>query len=655
MQKKFSLDQVIKYFETVHEGIAIADSDLKIVWYNKKFKDILGLKRLKGISAKKIFEPLSHLKLGDTIPERLTLASINSNIIIIPVAGKSKTSGRYIIKIEPFENKFAEGFDEELLQNNILFQSEFKNILSLLLKEKSLTTISEELLIRCLAVSGGDFGVVLLHNGPNKYTFHYYDPENNLTNRNDIEKELGSNVTFLNKWFTINNKSLVALNLTDNIGYNLVRAFQTQTLVLTPCIFDNKLLATIITGKLGSGFSPLAINNIEQFAALLSFSISSILTNELNDALETRLLQAQKLETIGKLSSGMAHDFNNLLSSIFGSINLLKKRIPPKEEITRLLDNIESCSIRAKDLTKGLLSFGKPTQKRKELIKPNDLLNEIIKVIVQTFPKRINLVTNISDSLSDILGSGTEIYQVLLNLCVNAKEAIEEKGTITIMANNIKINDKNLIQYPLLKKGNYIHFQVMDSGTGIKEENLLQIFDPYFSTKIKDTGSGLGLYVSYGIIKAHQGHIEVSSVENKNTTFDVYLPAFEPKATEVSDTDNKIILLADDEIMLRDLLAELLESNGFNVLKVSSGKEVITLLTEELKVDLIIMDFNMPEMNGLECIERVRGLNFTMPIILSTGSLNIDTKFDIQKIGISSILLKPYEFETMFSTIQKLL
>ena len=203
--------------------------------------------------------------------------------------------------------------------------------------------------------------------------------------------------------------------------------------------------------------------------------------------------------------------------------------------------------------------------------------------------------------------------------------------------------------------GNYVHFQVIDSGSGIKEENLLKIFDPYFSTKIKDTGSGLGLYVTYGIIKAHQGHIEVSSVEDEKTTFDVFLPAFEPKAIVKTAPDNKIILLADDEIMLRDLLAELLESNGFNVIKVSSGLEVLTLLTEEIKVDLIIMDFNMPEMNGLECIEKVRKLNFNMPIILSTGSLNIDTKFDLQKIGINSILLKPYEFDTMLSTIQKLL
>jgi len=522
------LQPTINYFETEKDGIAITDKEYRIVWYNKKFKEIFDLKKFKGTSVIKIIEKLSPMKFGGTIPGNISFPSKNSNIRIIPVNGNKKTASNYIIKVEPIERKFAEGYDEELLQNNLLFQSELKSILSLLLKEKSFKIISEELLIRCLAISGGDFGLVILHNESNNYSFHYHDPENLLVNRQDIEKELNSNFPFLTKWFKINKKSLVALNISDNIGYNLIRVFQSQTLVLTPCLFDNKLLATIIIGKQSGGFSPLEINNVEQFAAILSFSISSILTNELNVALENRLLQAQKLETIGKLSSGMAHDFNNLLSSIFGSINLLKKRVDPKEDVVRLLDNIESCSIRAKDLTKGLLSFGKPTQKRKELIKPNDLLNEITKVIMQTFPKRIKLVTAFSDSLYDILGSGTEIYQVLLNLCVNAKEAIEEKGTITLTAKNISIDDKNLIQFPLLKMGNYTHFQVKDSGSGIKEENLLKIFDPYFSTKIKDTGSGLGLYVTYGIIKAHKGHIEVSSVENESSTFDVFLPAFEP-------------------------------------------------------------------------------------------------------------------------------
>jgi len=649
------LDSAIKYFATEQSAIAIADSDFKLVWLNKPFRNLFGNKRLKGTSLFKLFGLLDSLELNRTETHILSLPSINSNLKIIRVNGEGKAPKKFIIKVEPLEKKCASEFDDEILQNNLLFQNELQNTLSLLLKEKSLKVITEELIKRCISVSKGNFGLVVFHNDLNKYTFQYFDPERNLFNIPDIEKEINANFSFLSKWFSVNKRSLVALNISDNIGYNLARIFQSQALILTPCFFDNRLLATIIIGKLNDGFSPLQINNIEQFAAVLSFSISSIQTRELNEALENRLLQAQKLETIGKLSSGMAHDFNNLLSSIFGSINLLKKDGPAREDYTRLLDNIENCSIRARDLTKGLLSFGKPNSKRKELVKPNDLLGEIIKVISQTFPKRIIFEYNIADSLYNILGDSTEIYQVLLNLCVNAKEAIKEKGTITLTANNVTINENNVMRYPLFKKDNYVHISVSDTGSGIKEGDILKIFDPYFSTKIKDTGSGLGLYVTYGIIKAHQGYIEVNSKENEKTTFEVFLPSFEPNAIGKPIDENKIILLADDEIMLRDLLADLLESNGFNVIKVSSGMEVLTVLTEEIKVDLIIIDYNMPEMNGLQCIQRIRELNFKIPIILSTGSLNFESRIDLPKFGINSLLNKPYEFDAMMSTIKKLI
>ncbi|MEJ2617131.1 MAG: response regulator, partial [Ignavibacteriaceae bacterium] len=473
-------------------------------------------------------------------------------------------------------------------------------------------------------------------------------------NEEEIKKEISVNYSFIIKWLNINKRSLSAFNKTHNIGFNLTRVLQSDALIISPCFFNNDLIATIILGG-KEDYNPFEINHIEQFASLLSFAISSIRTRELNTALENRLLQSQKLETIGKLTSGMAHDFSNLLSSIFGSLNLLKKRVPESENIYRLLDNIENCSIRAKDLTKGLLSYGKPTPKRKELIKPNLLLSEISKVISQTFPKMINLEKNIEENLYDILGNSTEIYQVLLNLNVNAKEAIDGNGTIFLTAKNITIDEKNMINYPLLDKGDYVNFTVRDTGSGIDEENLQKIFDPYFSTKEKETGSGLGLYVTYGIIKAHKGHIEVSSAIGEGTAFDVFIPAFEPSHVEKSPSTEKIVLLADDEMMLRDLLAELLESNGYTVIKVSSGVEALKVLTEEIKVDLVIMDYSMPEMNGLECVNQIRELKFEMPIILSTGSLSLEKDFNPKKMGINSLLSKPYEFDTMLATIQQLI
>lgn len=642
---KYALEEILK---TNNEALALADKNKKIVWYNKKFKQTSGLKRLKGKEIFYLFEELnddSFYNLKKTKTFEIPLINSNNKIIISALKEKENLDG-FLLKFEPYETISETHW-------NLLFQKEFQNILTILAKEKSLQKLSETILESCLKISKGIFGIIVFHN--KSFEFLISDEQNYLENHQEVKKEISANYSFIVKWLGINKRTLLALNQSSNIGFNLTKILKTDILIISPCFFDNDLIASIIVGEKENKFQPHTANRIEQFAALLSFAISSIRTRELNTALENRLLQSQKLETIGKLTSGMAHDFSNLLSSIFGSLNLLKKRIPNNESVYKLIDNIENCSIRARDLTKGLLSYGKPTPKRKEIIKPNLLLSEIARVIEQTFPKNIKFVKEVEENLYEILGNGTEIYQIMLNLSVNAKEAIEKGGTITLTAKNIIIDKSNMINYPLLDEGKYVWFSVKDTGSGIDEENLQKIFDPYFSTKQKETGSGLGLYVSYGIIKAHKGHILVSSILNEGTTFDVYLPSYEPAKSNKDTSAEKIILLADDELMLRDLLAELLESNDYNVIKVASGKETLKVLTEEIKVDLIIMDYSMPEMNGLECTEKIRKLNFDVPIILSTGSLSIEENFDPKKMKIDRLLAKPYEFDTMLSTIQELI
>jgi signal transduction histidine kinase/CheY-like chemotaxis protein len=655
---KYALSELLE----IEGGIyAFANKDKKITWCNKSFKEAVKKDRVKGKTITALFKELHSEDLNNLETTKnllLHIPSLERNLIITGIKNKKKIEG-YFLKLDcPKLPGPAPENEEERYEKNLLFQKELHDILSLLVKEKALPVLSEEIAARAAAITKSFFGLILFVGDKKKFEYLWYDPQEFYTNRSELEKEIYSSFSFMTKWLSMNKRSLLALNHPNNIGFNLAKSFSCESLIISPCILDNKLSAVLIVGKKDEVYPAIEINVLEQFSALLSFAISSIKTSELNAALENRLLQAQKLETIGKLSSGMAHDFNNLLSSIFGSLNLLKKKTPQNEDIIRLLDNIENCSVRARDLTKGLLSFGKPTPKRKELIKPGLLLGEILKVMNQTFPHSININSRVEDNLYDILGNGTEIYQVLLNLCVNAKEAINKTGTISLHAKNITINEKNVLNYPLLESGKYIHFSVNDTGSGIPEENLIKIFEPYFSTKGKETGSGsgLGLYVTYGIIKAHQGHIEVSSEVGKGTTFEVFLPAYTPAEKEEKiQPSEKIIMLADDEVMLRDLLAELLESAGYNVIKVTTGIEALKVLTEELKVDLVILDYNMPEMNGLECAEKIRSLNFKIPVILSSGSMALEQKYDLSKAGITSILTKPYEFDTMLSTIQKLI
>ena len=652
---KYAADELLAF---QNAAVAIAKNDLKIAWYNQSFKKHFGAGRLKGISITNLFsisESTIHSKIKSQKSFVHPLADSNSNVIITPIFKKTKKrplEGYFIELVQLKQSETGLNVNLDLVERNIAFLSELEKLLVLLVKENSLEHISEQIVSKSTEISKSNFGLIVYQQENEQYEFQFYNTNKFIKNEKEAEKAIQPDFSFINKWLLLNKKSLLALNHQNNIGFNLTEILNCESLIISPCFFENQLLATIIVGKSKGTYTAFEINIVEQLSALLSFAISNLRTRELNTALESRLLQAQKLETIGKLSSGMAHDFSNLLSSIFGSLNLLRKKMPDTDEIKMLIDNIESCSIRARDLTKGLLSYGKSTPKRKELVNPNHLINEISKVVTQTFPGSIKFIKNVDENLHNILGNTTEVYQVLLNLCVNAKEATNEKGTITFSANNIAIDSKNIINHPLLNEGNYVLFTVKDDGSGIEEKDLQKIFDPYFSTKNKETVSGLGLYVSYGIIKAHKGMIDVTSKVGTGTQFDVYIPAFEPQKEKRPPSPDKIILLVDDEEMLSDLLAELLESNDYNVIKVSSGKEALRVLTEEIKVDLLIIDYNMPEMTGLETIEKIRKLDLDIPVILSSGINDFDSDEIMDKYKIKNWVQKPYVFETMLETIQ---
>jgi len=639
--------------------VALTDGSQKIIWFNNSFKESFPDQRLKGKTLTSLLNSVGIENETEPVLKKLfihRLNQINKELHVTPLFAKNKKTKPDNYKLELVDSTTdlqIKKISGKSGKANIDFRIELQHILTLLVKENSIDKLSSEILSKSTNLTKCDLGLITFINENSNTEFKYLDPQNLISNKSEVEKTITSDFKFITKWLILNKTSLVATNQRNNLGRNLTTSIGCNNILVAPCFFDEKLIATLMVGKITGAFTIDEIELLEQFSILLTFIISNVRTRDLNAALESRLLQAQKLETIGKLSSGMAHDFGNLLSSIFGSLNLLRKRVEQTENIQKLIDNIENCSVRARDLTKGLLSFGKPTPKRKELVRPLQLLGEITKIVSQTFPKTITLTEEIDKNLYDIVGNGTEIYQVLLNLCVNAKEAINEKGNIKIIAKNITINENNIAFLPLLQTGKYVRFSVTDDGVGIEEKHLTKIFDPYFSTKVKDTGSGLGLYVSYGIIKAHSGIIDVTSKPGAGTTFDVYIPAFEPPKEKKAEPGEKIILLADDEPMLSELLAELLETNGYSVIKVSSGKEVLTVLTEEIKVDLAIIDYNMPGLSGLETIAEIRKLNLNIPIILSSGSMWVNQEVDLASFKIDGQLNKPYEFEAMLATIRK--
>ncbi|GAB6281298.1 MAG: hypothetical protein STSR0008_00370 [Ignavibacterium sp.] len=472
---------------------------------------------------------------------------------------------------------------------------------------------------------------------------------------NEFEKELKTNLLVITKWLNINKKSLVTSQKENNLLLNFFNILNTTHLLLTPIFFNKKLLGIIICSRKEKEFAEWEINLAEEFSFFIGMMNSFMNSLELNRTLENKLFQAQKLETVGKIASGIAHDFNNILSIILASINLLKKKVKNNPNALKLVDSIEESASRARELTKNLLSYSRPSSKLKERVDTKKLTNEVAEALKHSVKKDIQVKININENLFDIFANYTQIYQVMLNLGVNANDAIDGPGEIIFSVYNKIIDDKNQFDFPLLKKGRYVCFSVKDTGIGISEENLQKIFEPYFSTKKKDKGSGLGLYVSYGIIKAHNGNIEVYSEIGKGTEFIIFIPAFYEEKKEEISPQEKIILLADDEIMLQDLIAELLETVGYYVIKVQSGEEVLEILKDVIKVDLLIIDYNMSKMNGLECIEQIRKLKLNVPIILSSGSLIFQDNIQIENYGVNSVLQKPYDFDTMLNEVRKII
>ncbi|MGE5798351.1 MAG: histidine kinase dimerization/phospho-acceptor domain-containing protein, partial [Ignavibacteria bacterium] len=352
---KYALEDLLE----TESGLAIADANKKIIWYNKSFKETAGLKKIKGRKFEDLF-PNANWKKQDSGKKKKnsveTLISSEHQKLEIASLKNGTATEYFTLKIKTgAQEKTTTHLDAELLNRDLSFQNVLKEVLSFLTTENSITFVSEELLKRCVAVCRGNFGITVIFKKDRKVEYIYFDQYQHLKNKKDAEKEIKASFSFLKKWFEVNKHTLMALNEHGNIAYNLTRALQSQTLLASPCFYNGELLAVIIIGKGKGIFSSLDVNYLEKFADLLAVAINSAYNEELNNALETRLQQAQKLETIGKLTSGMAHDFNNLLSSIFGSLNLLKKRVPENENTFRLIDNIENCSIRAKDLTKGLL------------------------------------------------------------------------------------------------------------------------------------------------------------------------------------------------------------------------------------------------------------------------------------------------------------
>ncbi len=336
-----------------------------------------------------------------------------------------------------------------------------------------------------------------------------------------------------------------------------------------------------------------------------------------------------------------AHDLNNIITSSNNSITAIKRLIKPNDEIQKYLTNIETNSIRATELIEELLVSEGIGERIKRRININDLIDDVIRTLKGSLGDKIVLNVSVTKNLYKIDGFYSDLYRALLNLAINAAEAIDGKGKITIKARNVSSGSKD--------PG--IVISVKDTGCGISEKSLKSIFKEGFSTKQKKVVSGLGLSIVKNTIETHDGEIEVKSKVGKGTEFIVSLPAIKSFKRKTKKEKIKKILIAEDEAPILESICYLLQSYDYETVCAANGELAIQKFEENDDIDLMIIDKFMPVYDGLDVVRNIRKKNKTVPIILTTGIQDADEK-KFKRLGINEILKKPYDFNLMIELIR---
>jgi two-component system, cell cycle sensor histidine kinase and response regulator CckA len=378
--------------------------------------------------------------------------------------------------------------------------------------------------------------------------------------------------------------------------------------------------------------------------------------------LEAQFQRAQRLESIGTLAGGMAHDLNNILTPILTSVQILQM-VVTDERSQRLLNLLESNAKRGANLIKQVLSFARGTEGEKAVIQVVDLIEEVAKIVKETFPKSIDMRTRTIAELWPICGDATQLHQVLINLCVNARDAMPNGGTLNISTENITIDAQYAKMNIDAKVGRYVAIAVADTGCGIPPEIIDRIFEPFFTTKEVGKGSGLGLSTVMGIIKGHGGFINAYSEVGKGTRFKVYLPARETREIKSSNSADKIhegngelILVVDDEVAICDVTKASLEAYNYQVVTANDGLDAIALYAQHKDdISAAIVDMMMPCMDGLTTIRTLQKINPQVKIIASSGLFSNVMTAELANIGVKIFLSKPYTAEQLLKNLHKVI
>jgi CheY-like chemotaxis protein len=369
------------------------------------------------------------------------------------------------------------------------------------------------------------------------------------------------------------------------------------------------------------------------------------------------------MESIGRLVGGIAHDLGNLLVPILLGVKVLKRRDTGDPKVEQTLEMIEKSAERGSNMVKQVLAFARGVEGERVALQPSTIVDEVAKITTETFPEGIDVRVDVPEDLRDIVGDATQVQQVLMNLCVNARDAMPDGGTIEISASEAEITEAEAHRKMDAEPGTYVCLTVADTGTGIPEEAIDKIFEPFFSTQAEGEGTGLGLSTAYSIVKSHNGFVDVDSEAGEGTTFRVYLPVATssdrrrgPAASgELREGQGELILVVDDETFILDTARQTLEDAGYRVMTAQGGQAAIDVMERNGDaVEAVITDLRMPEMTGFELIRALRADFPDLPIIAASGMADGRTD-DAVDAGAQTFLAKPFTAEKLQATLQDVL
>jgi PAS domain S-box-containing protein len=379
--------------------------------------------------------------------------------------------------------------------------------------------------------------------------------------------------------------------------------------------------------------------------------------------LEEQLRRAQKLETIGTLAGGIAHDFNNILTPILGYTDMALFELSDSDPLKKNLARVLEAANRAKNLIEQILLFSKQIEKERIPLFSHLIIKEAINLLRSSIPSTVNIVQRIDPSCGMILADATQIHQVIVNLCTNAWQAMEnDGGTLTVELKQVEVDSAVAKLHPALLEQEYVRLTVQDTGQGMDEPTMERIFEPFFTTKPVDKGTGLGLSVVHGIIQKHEGEILVYSEPGAGTVFHVYLPLAEP-ASKLQKTErkgiitgNESILVVDDDIVIGKMLSQMLEKFGYHIdLFHKCKKAFATFKKQPDKYDLVISDLTMPDLTGVDLAGQIQKIYPGIPIIIMTGYGNQLIGINQKTLGIEKVIEKTIAMNELASAIREVL